>query len=424
VSGCSDGTIGLWDINVETPQLNILSKFKSSIFDLAWSPDEQMIAAACEDGKIRVWSFRNKKVTILDAHKAGVNSVAWSPDGKTLASASADQTIILWDSPVKGKPRILQTIQGHLHAVNSIVWSHDGKLLASAAHKTVKIWNPHGSSEKPLQILETQPDTNGFVKSITFSHDRKFLAAKCQSSDVPANNVVRIWDCNTWQLVATLPEPTTSRAANGIAFHPTELILATQGENDRVIRLWNLEALFQELYNLKFEIDISSELIVNQIAERVIRITNQGTATWKQGYVLKATCELEPIDEEITSDFNDESSFGDFPLGQQSVNFPGGSWEQEPEYPGIYYEVSPTNWSWTSQLDRDVQPGGNYEFQVSFREKPEGSVLVPGLYEMYWTVQVIDEKSSLGKATKAIRLKLNPVSGTEPIIPPWIFGMH
>jgi WD40 repeat protein len=242
VSGCADGTLGLWNIGKQTSRLEVINKFETSIYDLAWSPDNTMLATACEDGKLRIWSFELKQIDTIDAHQQGVNSVAWSPNGKLLASASADRKIAIWEIS-NNKWQKSQTIDAHLHSINSIDWSSNGEFLVSAARKTVKVWNPTSLSQGPLQLIQAQPDDAGFIKSVTFSHDFQLLAAKCGSRDVPANNIVRIWSCNTWQLLASIPEPTTSKAANSIAFHPHLPILATQGEDDKVIRLWNLANL-------------------------------------------------------------------------------------------------------------------------------------------------------------------------------------
>lgn len=247
VSCGSDGIIALWDFKKDSPQINQIKKFTSNsdvipVFDIAWDSETGLFAAACKDGNVRLWSSKhNGTVRNLAGINAYINCVVWSPNGKFLAAASGDKKVRLWEVTEDGEPRLLWEVDAQYSPVNSIAWSPDGKLLASIGKQRLKIWDVLG--QKKLKEIKVQPDEQGFIKSVAFSSDGKLLAAKCQSSQIEKNNAVKILDSDTLQIIATLPEPTTPKAANGIAFHPSAPILATQGENDTVIRLWDLTNL-------------------------------------------------------------------------------------------------------------------------------------------------------------------------------------
>ncbi|KAL8739890.1 MAG: hypothetical protein Q9190_007349 [Brigantiaea leucoxantha] len=67
----------------------------------------------------------------------------------------------------------LQTLEGHSGWVYSVVFSHDSKYLALAsADETIKIWD--ASNGNCLQTLEGH---SGWVSSVVFSHDSKHLAS-------------------------------------------------------------------------------------------------------------------------------------------------------------------------------------------------------------------------------------------------------
>jgi WD40 repeat protein len=69
----------------------------AAVWGLAFSPDGQTLAAACDDAKIRLWDPSTGQVILgLDGHAQRVNAVAFSPDGGTLASASHDGAVKLW----------------------------------------------------------------------------------------------------------------------------------------------------------------------------------------------------------------------------------------------------------------------------------------------------------------------------------------
>src|SRR5258708_25084778 len=53
-----------------------------------------------------------------------------------------------------------------------------------------------------------------------------------------------MWRCDRWQEVAALPEPTSdTRWPPGLAFHPLTATLATLGEDDSIVRIWQLDLL-------------------------------------------------------------------------------------------------------------------------------------------------------------------------------------
>jgi WD40 repeat protein len=164
----------------------------------------------------------------LRGHSDWINRIAWSPDGKILASGSEDQTIRLWDVQTG---RSLRTLGGHSKAVFSVAWSPDGKTLASSSDdKTIRLWNPDTGQQ--TDILEGH---TGYVRSVSFSYDGCLLASK--SND----RTVRLWRIGTRESIAILNEPVSEYWPPGLAFHPSAPILATLGEEDEVIRIWDLD---------------------------------------------------------------------------------------------------------------------------------------------------------------------------------------
>ncbi len=229
-SGADDKTIRFWDAQTGRT-LRTLKGHSNRVNGIAWSPDGKTLASGADDKTIRLWDAQTgRHLRTLKGHSNSVSSVTWSPDGKTLASSSSseDKTIRLWNAQVG---QLLRTLEGHSDCVFSVAWSLDGKTLASGSiDKTIRIWNLDTGQQTDILEVHT-----GNVRSVSFSYDGSLLASK--SND----GTVRLWRTGTWETVATLGEPASYYWPPSVAFHPNAPILATLGEKDTVIRIWELD---------------------------------------------------------------------------------------------------------------------------------------------------------------------------------------
>jgi WD40 repeat protein len=93
----------------------------------------------------------------------------------------------------------------------------------------VLVWDPTTLDE--IQALEGHEDC---VSCLDFSYDGAFLATKS------VDGSMCIWRSDTWQQVASIPE-TNPEGWGSLEFHPSELALATLGEDERSVRIWALD---------------------------------------------------------------------------------------------------------------------------------------------------------------------------------------
>jgi small GTP-binding protein len=113
--------------------------------------------------------------------------------------------------------------------------------------KTIRVWN--AETGQTTNVLEAH---TGPVSCVAFTGNGQFLASK---GIVEGDNNVRLWRCDNWRLLGIIPEPASYWWPAGVAFHPSEPLLATVGsdenarpshvanenECDTLIHIWHID---------------------------------------------------------------------------------------------------------------------------------------------------------------------------------------
>ncbi|KAE8374071.1 WD40-repeat-containing domain protein [Aspergillus bertholletiae] len=163
-----------------------------AIWALVFSNDGRYMAAAGQDGKVRVWAVITSPE---DRQESELED-----DG----SHNSDEIPQLKAPVFKAKP--VQVYEGHGGSVLDLSWSKNNFLLSSSMDKTVRLW--HVSRPECLCIFQH----SDFVTSIQFHprDDRFFLAGSLDTK-------LRLWSIpdKSVAFVATVPDMITS-----VAFTP------------------------------------------------------------------------------------------------------------------------------------------------------------------------------------------------------------
>lgn len=143
------------DSTLSLPLITIQSSFLTSkchnkdINCVSVAPNDRYFATGSQDRDVRIFEIHSlkervvKEVGILKGHKRGIWNIAFSPVDQVIATCSSDKTMKLWSL----KDYVcLKTFEGHTSSVLNVRFISSGlQLLSSGADSLIKVWNIHNN---------------------------------------------------------------------------------------------------------------------------------------------------------------------------------------------------------------------------------------------------------------------------------------
>ena len=259
------GTIGIWIYDGRTgEELNLLTEHMESASTVAFSADNQLLACDGKDNTILLWDLHTGKHKMtLTGHIEGISSVVFSPDGKTLASGSGDETIRLWDVSTGEQ---LLVFAGHAGSVSEVMYSPDGEMLAShGMDEMIHLWDAHTG-----EFLRSITGYKGDVYSIAYSPDGEVLASGGE------DGIIRFWEYHTGQLKTSLTATTDSDGISSVMFSPDGKTLVSNNYEDDMIQFWDV-ATGERLKTIKSPPETTHHIVFSSDGRTLVNAGSDGT---------------------------------------------------------------------------------------------------------------------------------------------------
>ncbi|PYH67712.1 Pfs, NACHT and WD domain protein [Aspergillus vadensis CBS 113365] len=249
-------------VNIETDTTVHELAHLGRITNVAFSPDNRMLACTSDDRTITLWDTAtwNIKHTIHDEHV--LDLTVFSPDSNFISAGPLQNSVQLWSTK---SGTLEHTLKGHADYATTVAFSPNGQLVASGSHdKTVKLWKVTPGKEESSLDYHSEP-----IEGVILSPDGRLVATYSLDS------TVKLWGAENGKLVRTLKGHHDEVTA--AAFSPGSKLLASSS-SDRTVRVWDTENGQQ-----KWKFDHGSKMLclVYFFAENQVLATDFGQNTFQ-----------------------------------------------------------------------------------------------------------------------------------------------
>ncbi|MGE3306685.1 MAG: WD40 repeat domain-containing protein, partial [Rhizobiaceae bacterium] len=212
LTASDDKTIRIWDwrsgVTVRTLRGFVGDDNDGKVFALAISPDGKTVAAggyfgpgigqSPPYGNIRLFDFgTGRMLDVLKAPQLTVYDVQFSPDGSLLAAAGQDGLAYLWQRDGDGWKEA-GTLDAESNRIEKIAFVLGGKRLAAVTTDYgIRLWDV--ASGQRIDMADAQPLDDISVTALAATPD----GARFATGTV--GGVIQVWDAASGSLTQTLP---------------------------------------------------------------------------------------------------------------------------------------------------------------------------------------------------------------------------
>ena len=201
-----------------------------------FAPSGDWMVSGSRVGNIYLWNLENpESPSVLTGHTDNIRTFAFSPNGKHLVSGAEDETVRIWD--VESSTEITKLSMEKPCLPFGLIYSPCGDTIVCDLETEIRFWCANQFTTL-RSIKQSKPYRRTYP--LAFSHCGRYLAGATWWEKGNENLLVRIWDVETTEQVATLRGHTS--IVQFLSFSPDGKVLAG-GCGNGTILLWDLESV-------------------------------------------------------------------------------------------------------------------------------------------------------------------------------------
>ena len=253
-----DGSVRIWNIDDQKLEKSF-SAHRGIVWMVEYHPTRPLVVTSGDDGEVKLWNAET--FDLMRSWDAGnaVRGVAFSPDGQRILAGDREGTLHVYDID-SGEEVASQTHPGSILGVD---YSADGKLIASVgSDKTVYVFDA-----ETLDQRQALTGHDGPIYNVTFAPEGNLLAT------VGWNKNVRVWNTETG--VEALNLVGSDGDVWGVAFCGDGTHLVT-GDQEGTARGWDL-ATGECVVTLKGHTSAVHNVSLDPTAHRTATSSRDGT---------------------------------------------------------------------------------------------------------------------------------------------------
>jgi WD40 repeat protein len=151
-----------------------------SVYDVDFSPDGKSIVTAHGDGTAKIWGLSAKHLATLKGHKSSVWRASFSADGQHIATVGLDNTLRIWN--LLGQQTSIVRWEPYGFNRNDLILAPDWQKLIGVDYEDVSLLNLKANT-----LTKWRADHS--IYDFSLSHNGKTLATIGED-----DNTIRLWD--------------------------------------------------------------------------------------------------------------------------------------------------------------------------------------------------------------------------------------
>lgn len=225
-----NGEVKVWDTMREQRPVSL--PHHSHVSTLIFSAHGQYLAIGCQNGTTHIWEWKCSANVVQLPHPDVVSAGAFTPDGSSLVTVCEDGRVRVWKWKERCQCQMVDLPHQECHVSQAIVSPAGDYLLTVSQGHEARVWDLATGS------LISYKGHQDIVLAATFSPDGAYVATACR------DGTAGIWETTTDRQLARLEHQSSVYACT---FSPDGKYLITASDNHQIgIWLWRPDDLIRE----------------------------------------------------------------------------------------------------------------------------------------------------------------------------------